>query len=269
MVPFTDLRDLCLYREVPTCSQDLQMVYPDWLRGAMANYPAAPDHDHVSAFLLALADLHEVRRSAPTGEAGRNARLRARLRPGPHRLESAERHRHRTGALRSARAWNVSACMKRWLQRCRSSGRSSFLLIPETARSAEPAPKGGGARVRASSDAAHLAGTRVLKGRISTISPGSSLPCEATSHGMERRTRRCFRRGLEEDARGPLQVVRHRRGIAAIPRAVEGARHEGLAGLSLWFGRAAGCRWLDVARALLPVARCCRVAEEDLLDLRR
>ena len=45
------------------------MVYSDWLMAAMASYPTAPDHDHVIAFLLALADLEEVRRTAPTSDA--------------------------------------------------------------------------------------------------------------------------------------------------------------------------------------------------------
>jgi len=36
---------------------------------AMANYPTAPDHDHVSAFLVALADLEGVRQTAPTSDA--------------------------------------------------------------------------------------------------------------------------------------------------------------------------------------------------------
>ena len=45
------------------------MVYSDWLMAAMGSYPTAPDHDHVIAFLLALVDLEEVRRTAPTRDA--------------------------------------------------------------------------------------------------------------------------------------------------------------------------------------------------------
>ena len=45
------------------------MVYSDWLMAAMASYPTAPDHDHVSAFFLALADLEQGRRTAPTSDA--------------------------------------------------------------------------------------------------------------------------------------------------------------------------------------------------------
>jgi hypothetical protein len=45
------------------------MVYSDWLIAAMSSYPTAPDHDHLSAFLLALADLEEVRRTYSTSDA--------------------------------------------------------------------------------------------------------------------------------------------------------------------------------------------------------
>jgi hypothetical protein len=45
------------------------MVYSDWLMAAMASHPTAPDHDHISAFFLALADLVEVRQTAPTTDA--------------------------------------------------------------------------------------------------------------------------------------------------------------------------------------------------------
>jgi len=45
------------------------MTYRDLLATAMASSPTAPDHDLVGAFLLALADLDEVRRSGTTGDA--------------------------------------------------------------------------------------------------------------------------------------------------------------------------------------------------------
>ena len=44
------------------------MVYSGWLMAAMASYPTAPDRDHLGAFLIALADLEEFRRSGPTGD---------------------------------------------------------------------------------------------------------------------------------------------------------------------------------------------------------
>ena len=50
-----------------------------------ASYSTAPDHDHLGAFLIALADLEEFRRSGPTGDS-RGVRLRACLRPGPINL---------------------------------------------------------------------------------------------------------------------------------------------------------------------------------------
>ena len=42
------------------------MMYKELLATAMASSPTAPDHDHVGAFLLALANLDEVRRSGTT-----------------------------------------------------------------------------------------------------------------------------------------------------------------------------------------------------------
>ena len=68
MVPITPNADLCPYRAKLASSHDVGMVYSDWLMAAMASYPTAPDHDHLGAFLLALADLEEFRRSGPTGD---------------------------------------------------------------------------------------------------------------------------------------------------------------------------------------------------------
>jgi hypothetical protein len=45
------------------------MAYSDWLASAMASYPTAPDHDHLGAFLLALVDLENARRSRSGSEA--------------------------------------------------------------------------------------------------------------------------------------------------------------------------------------------------------
>ena len=64
MVPFTVIGDLCTYRAEPASSHDVGMVYSDWLMAAMASHRTAADHEHVSAFLLALVDLEEVQRIA-------------------------------------------------------------------------------------------------------------------------------------------------------------------------------------------------------------
>ncbi len=84
------------------------MVYSDWLAVAMASFPTAPDHDHVSAFLLALADLEEVRRTAPTSDAGAvlayelaydraliNLSLQIGIDTGPERFDVPDRERER------------------------------------------------------------------------------------------------------------------------------------------------------------------------------
>ena len=84
------------------------MVYSDWLMAALASFPTAPDHDHVSAFLLALADLEEVRRTAPTGDPADllayqlaydralvNLSRQIGIDTGPERFDVPERERER------------------------------------------------------------------------------------------------------------------------------------------------------------------------------
>jgi len=68
LVPFTDSADLCPYRAEPASPHDGDVVYSDWLMAAVASYPTAPD-DHLGTFLMALADLEEAWRSAPTSDA--------------------------------------------------------------------------------------------------------------------------------------------------------------------------------------------------------
>lgn len=50
-------------------SQDHEMAYRDLLATSMASSPTAPAHDHLGTFLLALADLDEIRRSGTTRDA--------------------------------------------------------------------------------------------------------------------------------------------------------------------------------------------------------
>ena len=50
-------------------SEDHQMAYRDLLATSMASSPTEPNHDHVGAFLFALANLNEDRRSGMTEDA--------------------------------------------------------------------------------------------------------------------------------------------------------------------------------------------------------
>ncbi len=47
------------------------MAYKDLLTAAVESYPTAPDHEHVAAFLVALADLDAVRYSGTPAPASR------------------------------------------------------------------------------------------------------------------------------------------------------------------------------------------------------
>jgi hypothetical protein len=42
------------------------MAYSEFLESAMASHRTAPDHDHVRAFLIALAALEEARQNRPS-----------------------------------------------------------------------------------------------------------------------------------------------------------------------------------------------------------
>jgi len=108
LVPFSAIGDLRPYRPAPPSPHHVGMVYPEWLEAALASYPTAPDHDHVSAFLLALADLEEVRRIAPISDAAAvlasqlaydrallSLSLQIGIDTGPERFEVPERERAR------------------------------------------------------------------------------------------------------------------------------------------------------------------------------
>ncbi len=100
-------------------AQDHNMTYRELLATAMASSPTAPDHDHVGAFLLALADLDEFRRSGTTEDASQaiaheltydraliNLSMMLGIDTGPERfdvpfLERDRLHEALTGALPS------------------------------------------------------------------------------------------------------------------------------------------------------------------------
>jgi len=84
------------------------MVYSDWLMADTASYSTAPDHDHLGAFLIALADLEEFRRSGPTGDFSAvfayelaydraliNLSVQIGIDTGPERFVVPERERER------------------------------------------------------------------------------------------------------------------------------------------------------------------------------
>jgi len=82
------------------------MAYSDFLASAMASYRTAPDHDHLSAFLLALAALEEARRNRSRSEdllatelaydrALINLSRRIGIDTGPERFRTPGRERDR------------------------------------------------------------------------------------------------------------------------------------------------------------------------------
>jgi hypothetical protein len=82
------------------------MVYSEFLAWAVADYRAAPGHDQVGAFLLALAALEEARRTRPSSEdqlvtelaydrALINLSLRIGIDTGPERFTVPGRERNR------------------------------------------------------------------------------------------------------------------------------------------------------------------------------